>query len=79
MIKRTHNYCIEVTTTTDHDKRIDENNGNAYWKCAIDKELFNASVSFMILNYGGSLTPGYSKVRSHLIFDVLLDFTRKDR
>ena len=45
----THKYGIEVPTSLDHAKRIDERNKNTLWSDAIQKEMDNIAVAFDIL------------------------------
>ena len=77
--KRTHKYGIEVPTSVDHAKRIDDKNANTFWQDAIAKEMYNVAVAFKILEHGESLPVGYTKASGHMVFDVKMDFTRKAR
>ena len=47
--KVTHKYCIELPTSVDEAKRLDEKNGNTLWIDAINKEIENLKVTFDIL------------------------------
>ena len=77
--KKTHKFGIEVPTSIEDARRIDNANGNTYWQDAIAKEMYNVSIAFKILEDDESLPVGYSKSSGHLVFDVKMDFTRKAR
>ena len=65
----THKYGIEVPTSLDHAKRIDERNKNTLWSDAIQKEMDSIAVAFEILEpddptpVGGPVAILYSKSR----------------
>ena len=46
---------------------------------AIKKEMHDVGIAFEILEDNVSMPIGYRKVTGHLVFDVKMDFTRKDR
>ena len=77
--KTTHKYGIEMPISIEHAHRIDEANGNTFWRDAIGKEMTNVGIAFEVLEGGKSAPPGWHKVTGHLIFDVKMDFTRKAR
>jgi len=77
--KTSHKYGIEVPTSIDHAKRIDESNGNRLWQDAIEKEMKNVAVAFEILELGMPIPIGWTRSSGHLVFDVKMDFTRKAR
>ena len=77
--KRTHKYGIEVPTSVAHAMKVDETNGDTFWRDAIAKEMFNIGVAFKILENGEILPVGYTKATGHMVFDVKMDFTRKAR
>ena len=77
--KTSHKYGIEVPTSLDHAKKIDESNGNRLWQDAIQKEMKNVAVAFEILELGWPIPIGWTRSSGHLVFDVKMDFTRKAR
>jgi len=77
--KKTHKFGIEIPTSIEHARQLDETNGNSYWGNAIDKEAYNISVGFKILEEDEPLPVGYKKSSGHWVFDVKMDFTRKAR
>ena len=77
--KTSHKYGIEVPTSVQHAKEIDECNGNTYWADAIAKEMANVAVAFEILEPGDPIPVGWTKSSGHMVFDVKMDFTRKAR
>ena len=53
--------------------------GNGLWQDAHNKEMFNVSVAFEILENGKPAPVGWTKTSGHLIWDLKMDFTRKAR
>ena len=60
-------------------KKFDGKNGTTYWQDDISKEISNVRILFKLLENDISIPPGYKKSSGHLIFDVKMDFARKDR
>ena len=58
-------------------ERIDNNNGNRFWKDYIALEMSNVGIAFKILEPGEIPPPGYKKSSGHMIYTVKMDFTRK--
>ena len=79
VLKRTHKYGIEVPTSVEHAKQIDEKNRNTRWQDAIAKEMYNVAVAFKILEDHEPLPVGWTPSSGHLVFDVKMDFTLKAR
>ena len=77
--KTTHKYGIEIPTSIAQAEKIDANNGNHFWRDAIELEMKNNGIAFNILDMGTKAPPGWSHVTGHLVFDVKMDFTRKAR
>ena len=77
--KTTHKYGIEIPTSVEHAFELDRKNGNNLWKDALEMEMYNIGVAFEILEDGKTAPAGYTKVSSHLIWSVKMDFTRKAR
>ena len=75
----THKYGIELPKSDEHVKKIDENNGNQFWKDTIDKEMKNVDVYFEILYHNKTIPVGWTNSSSHLVFDKKMDFTQKER
>jgi hypothetical protein len=75
--KTTHKYGIEMPMGIKQCFRVDEKNGNTFWRDAIAKEMLNVGVDFDVLRDTKQAPPGWSKVTGHLAFDVKMDFTRK--
>ena len=48
--KTTHKYGIEIPTSVEHAHKIDQKNGNTFWRDAITLEMFNNGVAFEILD-----------------------------
>ena len=78
VIRRTHKYGIRIPVTIQDAYKLDDENNNTLWRDAIRKEMKNVSIAFEILE---SPDPprGYIKTTYHMIFDVMMDFTRKVR
>ena len=77
--KATHKYGIEIPTSMQHAKQLDEQNGNSLWMDSIKKEMSNVSVAFEILEPGQPIPVGWTKSSGHLVWDLKMDFTRKSR
>jgi hypothetical protein len=77
--KVSHKYGIEVPSSIEHAIKLDENNGDNYWRDALSKEMKNVGIAFEVLDEGQNQPVGWSKVTGHIIFDVKMDFTRKAR
>ena len=77
--KRTHKFGIEVPRTVEDAYRLDKENGNSYWRDAIQKEMKNVMPAFQVLENDENIPVGYSNLTVHMIFDVKLDLTRKAR
>ena len=74
-----HKYGIEVPRNKQHAEQLDTENGNRLWLDAHDKEMYNVSVAFEILENGIKAPVGWTKTSGHLIWDLKMDFTRKAR
>jgi hypothetical protein len=77
--KTSHKYGIEVPTSIEHSIKLDERNGDIYWREALKKEMHNVGIAFQVQEEGKGAPVGWSKVTGHIIFDVKMDFTRKAR
>lgn len=78
--KKTHKYGIMVPTTISEAYALDRENGNTFWRDALQKEMKNTQIAFKFLEEGEKPPPaGYECAPLHVIFDVKMDFTRKAR
>ena len=77
--KMTHKYGIEIPRDMEHAHEIDSRNGNAMWRDALKKEMYNVGVAFVILDEGAHAPHGWKQVPGHLVWYVKMDFTRKAR
>ena len=75
--KSTHKYGIEVPTSVEYAKCLDEKNGNTMWQDAMKKEMYNVSIAFKIIDSGEKRPPGWAPSSGHIVLDVKMDFTRK--
>ena len=76
---KTHKFGIEIPRSVEHAYRLDERNGNTFWRDAIKKEMANVMVAFDMLEDDENLPVHFKKLGVHLIFDVKMDMTRKAR
>ena len=74
-----HKYGIEVPTSVKHSVELDEANSNHLWRDALNKEMHNVGIAFLVQDEGQQAPVGWSKVTGHIIYDVKMDFTRKAR
>ena len=77
--RTTHKYGIEVPTSVGHSKWIDVSNDNLFWKDDIDKEITTVAAAFEIIDEDKPSPVGWKKTSWHLVFDINMDFTHKDR
>ena len=68
--KTTHKHGIELPASVEDAYRLDEKNGNTFWRDAIKKEMHNVGVAFEILDEGESAPVGWKSVTGHMVFDV---------
>ena len=59
--------------------RLDKENGNSFWQDAIEKEMTNVKIAFRFADKNSMPSPGFKKIRCHIIFDVKMDLTCKAR
>ena len=72
-------FGIQIPGTVEEALRLDNENGNTFWKDAIDKEMKNSKVPFDLLPCGDKAPVGYKEITCHLVFDLKMDMTRKAR
>ena len=72
-------FGILIPNGIDHARRLDTDNGNAFWEQAIQKQVLNIKVAFRILEHNEPIPVGSKYISSHFIFDVKFDLTRKAR
>ena len=77
--RTTHKYGIEVPTSINHARKLDQTNGDSCWENAIQLEMANVKVAFEILESHQPIPIGWKSSSGHLVFDVKMDFTRKAR
>ena len=58
---------------------IDSGNGNTMWRDKLALEMFNVGVAFEILEEDPPALAGWEKASGRLVWDVKMDFTRKER
>ena len=58
---------------------FDEKIVDTLWYEAIKNETTNVGSAFKVVQEVAGAPPGWHKVTGHLIFDVKMDFTRKER
>jgi hypothetical protein len=77
--KKTIKYGIEVPTSLVWAKELDRINGNTLWMDALKLEMHHVEVAFEVLQDGKSAPQGWTKASGHIIWDLKMDFTRKER
>ena len=75
----THKYGVELSCTVQEAHALDEENGNTFWRDALNREMENLKVAFDIIPEGKSPPPGYFRSSGHIIFDVRMSIERKAR
>ena len=79
--QRTHKYGIRVPKSVEEALQIDEQNGNDYWKKAIEAEMKKINDAFKLYDGDVKDLVGYQRIKTHFIFDIKLgeNFRRKAR
>jgi hypothetical protein len=81
--KTTHKYGVEMpspgTNVVQNAIDLDRRNGTTLWMDSLAKEMGHLMIAFEILDPGQKAPPGWFKATGHIIFDVKMDFTRKDK
>jgi hypothetical protein len=77
--KTTHKCGIETPTSVENAHKINRKNNNTFWKDALVKKMTEVGVAFEVLEENIKTPVGWSKVTGHLVWDVKMDFTQKNR
>ena len=75
--KKTHKYGIEIPRSLAHAKELDRINGNTLWMDALKLEMHNVGVAFEVLADGEGAPKGWKRASGHIIWDLKMDFTRR--
>jgi hypothetical protein len=78
-VRKDYKYGIKVPNTIAEARRLDKENGDAYWERSVEKEMKNVRVAFKVLDDDQYVPVGFLQIPCRLLFDVKLDFTRKTR
>ena len=70
-------YGLEVPKNYTEAIKLDDKNGNNFWKNAFDKEMTNVKIAFKFLGKGIPPPVGYKGIKCFIIFSVKMDLTRK--
>jgi len=78
---RSHKFGIRIPKSVEEALEIDKQNGDTYWKDAIEKEMKNVKIAFELYDGDVRSLIGYQEIRCHMIFDIKLseNFRRKAR
>ena len=55
LLKKSHTFGVEVTTSAKEAYKLDKKNNNTLWRDAIKKEMTNVSIAFHILYHGSRI------------------------
>ena len=77
--KKDMKFGVLVPGSVEEAYKLDRENGNDFWRKAIDKELKNVIVAFKLLEPDEHLPVGSKEIPYHIVFDVKFDLTRKAR
>ena len=72
-------FRIQIPSSVEEAKIIDDANSNTLQQDAIEKEIKNSKVAFKLLSRGENTLPGYNEILYHLVFNVKLNMTYKAR
>ena len=65
--------------SVDNAYKIDNKNNDTFWRDFILKEMHNVSIDFEILDRNHHVILGWNKVTGHMVFDINMDFSSKER
>jgi hypothetical protein len=78
--RATYKFGIRVPDNAAHALQLDKENGNTYWRDAINKELAEIDqYDTFHLAPDGDLPEGYKRIPYMIVFDVKFDLRRKAR
>ena len=66
--KVSHKHGIGLPSTVKEAYEIDKNNGNTFWRDAIEKEIHAIGIAFEILEDDEFMPKNYKRVTDHIIF-----------
>ena len=72
-----HKYGIEIPTSIEHAKELNQKDGSDFWMKVLAQEMYNIGVEIEILAKGQPAPIGWHKVMGHFVWDVKMDFTHK--
>ena len=72
-------FGIDITGTVKEAVILYGANGNTLWQDSINIEMNNSWVSLKLYDKGEKDPVGHTGITCHLIFDLKLDMTRKER
>ena len=75
--KTTHKNGIELPTSVEHAKEINNKNKNTMRMDALANEMFNVGMAFEVLDEGQRAPSGWYKVTGHLTWVVKMNFSFK--
>ena len=78
---RSHKYGIKIPKTVGEAYAIDAENGNDFWRKAIEEEMNKVRIAFELYEDDPSKLIGYEQIKMHMVFDIKLgeNFRRKAR
>ena len=85
--KVTHKFGVRLPHSIDKEFRVDRDTNTTFWTKAIKKEMKKVILAFELLNGltaeeirdGHEKRIGFQEIKRHMIFDVKIHFTRKER
>jgi hypothetical protein len=70
--QRTHKYGIRVPKTVKEAYKIDQEEGNTFWRDAIEEEMKKIREAFKLYDGDPEKLIGYQEITTHFIFDIKL-------
>ena len=72
----THKYGHEIPRNLEHVRKLDLENGNDFWRKAIEMEMLNVGIAFEVLEDTQDLPVGWKPVLGNINFDIKMALTR---
>ena len=70
-------FGIELPKNVKQALELDKETGTDFWKNTLIKEVGNLEPCILVVQEVKVPPPGYTKIRTHIVFDIKMDFTRK--
>ena len=70
-------FGMELPKNVKQALEIDKETGTDFWKNTLTTEVGDLEPCILIVQEGMVPPPGHTEIRTHLVFDIKVDLTRK--